>query len=614
MPSGYKKSFKNHAVYIPPFVGVDTGLTDITFGGFLMDKYVCSQPSATNEQGTAWYDVAHSGAAGSVPAISRPGVPVWDYITFPQAMIACANKGKGWFLTTDVMWSSIAFLSKKLGTQPHGGNNNTNPPSDVTYTTEIAQLDKHLKAESPTYNRALPGSGPATWAHNHLASGVYDLQGLVWQWVCMMMDTSGYPQVSANVNLSYEGSPFGRGTISGTATLTADGAGVNWKKAWETWLKYDAEEANFTAEQSLLGLTSGATAIISQVIDSGTTGVLRVRRTSTTAFSDNEIIHSYATATTKSVSGAADNGAGLIRITTSAVHGLTTGNLVTIKSVGGTTEANNTDSNVAWAVTVFDATKFDLDGSTFTNAWTSGGTVYKVTGVGGVAAANGTEVGEFAITYLGYDNQSAAFALGNTVTGATTGHNGIIVSDSDSGTFGTLGILGATGVFQDNEELQVSAATKALAVGTAQSCRAYIPEATAGAGESYTITANTPTTLTLSGSPADGTATFWIYKIITRDISLRTDTGAAMTSGDKIDSLRDADNDLKAYAIPGTSSLSGSASYGNDGYYFDKSAVRAARRGGTFTSAGFAGVFSLSLVNAPSDAYFSFGFRACKAL
>ncbi|OQA40595.1 MAG: Methyltransferase domain protein [Chloroflexi bacterium ADurb.Bin325] len=381
MPAGYKKNFKNHAVYIPRFTGVDTGLTGITFGGFLCDKYVNSQPSAKNEAGSGWYDIAHYAVPGTVPGISKPGDPVWDYIDFPKAMVACANKGKGWHLLTDFEWAALAFLAKKQGTMPHGGNANVNPPADTTYTTETAQLDKHLKAETASYNRALPGTGPAAWADNHLASGVYDLQGLVNQWICMMMNTSGYPQISANLDLSYEGSPFGRGTISGTNTLTCDGAGVNWKKAWETYLQYDAEELTFTVGHLLLGLTSGATAVITQVIDSGATGILKIRRTSSAAFSDNEVIHAYATsATTKSVTGAADNGSGAIRITATG-HGLVNGNLVTIKSVGGTTEANNTDTVPTWTVTKITDDTFDLDGSTFTNPWTSGGTIYKVTGV-----------------------------------------------------------------------------------------------------------------------------------------------------------------------------------------------------------------------------------------
>jgi len=219
-------------VYIPPFTTTD--VSGVTFGGFLADKYISSQPNASPDEGSP--DVPHKGLAGSVPGISKPGVPVWDYITFPQAMIACANRGKGWHLLSAFEWASLAFLSKKLGTQPHGGNANVNPPSDSVYTSEIAQLDTELNDLGPTWYRALPGTGPNTWAHNHRSSGVYDLNGLVWEWVLMMMSASGYPYIPANLNVSYGGSPYGRGTISGsggaTPTLTCDGAGVNWKKAW----------------------------------------------------------------------------------------------------------------------------------------------------------------------------------------------------------------------------------------------------------------------------------------------------------------------------------------------------------------------------------------------
>jgi len=71
-----------------------------------------------------------------------------------------------------------------------------------------------------------------------------------------------------------------------------------------------------------------------------------------------------------SVSTCADNGSGLVRVTTSAAHTLSTYNGVTIASIVGTTEANGD-----WIITVIDSTNFDLIGSTFTNAYTSGGTV-----------------------------------------------------------------------------------------------------------------------------------------------------------------------------------------------------------------------------------------------
>lgn len=71
--------------------------------------------------------------------------------------------------------------------------------------------------------------------------------------------------------------------------------------------------------------------------------------------------------TTTNITNAVNNGSGLIRIT-AAAHGLTTNNKVYIKSVGGTTEANG-----AWAVTVIDVDTVDLQSSSFTNAYTSGG-------------------------------------------------------------------------------------------------------------------------------------------------------------------------------------------------------------------------------------------------
>lgn len=70
------------------------------------------------------------------------------------------------------------------------------------------------------------------------------------------------------------------------------------------------------------------------------------------------------------VTGAANNGSGLIRLTVTSTTGWTTGDVKTISGVVGTTEANAT-----WTITVIDGTHVDLQGSTFTNAYTSGGVV-----------------------------------------------------------------------------------------------------------------------------------------------------------------------------------------------------------------------------------------------
>jgi hypothetical protein len=70
------------------------------------------------------------------------------------------------------------------------------------------------------------------------------------------------------------------------------------------------------------------------------------------------------------ITGAADNGSTLIRITVASTATLTTGDYKTISGVTGTTEANGD-----WFITVINGTTFDLQGSTFANAYVSGGIV-----------------------------------------------------------------------------------------------------------------------------------------------------------------------------------------------------------------------------------------------
>jgi hypothetical protein len=70
------------------------------------------------------------------------------------------------------------------------------------------------------------------------------------------------------------------------------------------------------------------------------------------------------------ITGAANNGSGLVRITVASTSRLTTGQIVAIDNVTGTTEANGN-----WKITVVDGTHFDLQGSAYVHAYVSGGIV-----------------------------------------------------------------------------------------------------------------------------------------------------------------------------------------------------------------------------------------------
>lgn len=94
---------------------------------------------------------------------------------------------------------------------------------------------------------------------------------------------------------------------------------------------------------------------------------------------------------TTSITGAADNGSGLIRLTVGDTSQFTTGQIVYVSQVNGTVEANNNlygaagsyvsqgqewpNPNAAqpqgWVITVIDGTNVDLQGSTFVNTFVS---------------------------------------------------------------------------------------------------------------------------------------------------------------------------------------------------------------------------------------------------
>lgn len=81
----------------------------------------------------------------------------------------------------------------------------------------------------------------------------------------------------------------------------------------------------------------------------------------------NAVMSDDASVVNKNISSAANNGSGLIRISCTG-HGFSTNDWIAVYGVGGTTEANG-----AWQVTVIDANTFDLQGSSFSHAYTSGG-------------------------------------------------------------------------------------------------------------------------------------------------------------------------------------------------------------------------------------------------
>lgn len=167
-------------------------------------------------------------------------------------------------------------------------------------------------------------------------------------------------------------------------------------------------------------MQAGGMALQSTLTNGGGVGptVLAVRCATTTA---GYILGSSLSPLTVSTAAAL---AGLVEITTTAAHGLTTGWVVTISGVVGTTEANGT-----FPVTVVDATHFTIP-VTFVNAYVSGGSVQPLGSIMGSLSSAGvfTSGGQVGTSILYFTGTATDryFVQVKIVTGGTIGTAGIV--------------------------------------------------------------------------------------------------------------------------------------------------------------------------------------------
>ncbi len=124
------------------------------------------------------------------------------------------------------------------------------------------------------------------------------------------------------------------------------------------------------------------------------------------------------------------------------------------------------------------------------------------------------------------------------------------------------------------------------------------------AGSLFYIDSNSATALTIDGTPVAGA--YSILKLVETNIT----TGS--TSGQKILTLQAGA--LAPFAIPATTDGTGSATYGNDGYWFDTAALRACLRGGDWANGTYSGVFATALNNVPTNTNVYIGFRLARSV
>jgi hypothetical protein len=143
---------------------------------------------------------------------------------------------------------------------------------------------------------------------------------------------------------------------------------------------------------------------------------------------------SKAIVSTKNVSGATN--ASPIVITTSAAHGLETGDIVQIASVAGNTAANG-----QWVIAVASSTTFSLVNSAGNAAYTSGGTVAHL-GYSWNSLADDTVFASSGATFKGFAAQVSQITSGSNVR--------VVVEDAADSSFVTAQPVA---IWQANGEL-----------------------------------------------------------------------------------------------------------------------------------------------------------------
>ena len=192
----------------------------------------------------------HDGRAYSLPGEDpRTSAGLDKFIAENRA------KGGTYHEITNAEWAAIALWSQRNGTKPLGNNNYGKDYSETLYKA----IPSSGKDVYDRIQRVATGTGPVTWSHDGTVSGVWDMNGNVWQWVSGIRLVYGELQILNDNDAAAPDADLGATSTEWKAIRASDGVLVtpNSQGTTEGTVKLDYTSSRWKYSTTVSG-TRGA--------------------------------------------------------------------------------------------------------------------------------------------------------------------------------------------------------------------------------------------------------------------------------------------------------------------------------------------------------------------